>query len=111
MDLIKRGKIPLPLFNVRLHSADGALIAIPDAWWPEAGVAAEVDSREWHLSPADWERTMSRHAQMSRYGIIVLHFTPRQIRADPPGVVATIAEALKAGSARAPLPIEVLRAA
>jgi len=37
--------------------ADAVFLAMPDAWWPAAGVAVEVDSREWHLSPADWERT------------------------------------------------------
>jgi hypothetical protein len=110
MDLIKRGRLPMPLFNARLYSPDGALIAIPDAWWPEAGVAAEVDSREWHLTPADWERTMRRHAQMSSYGIIVLHFTPREIRSGPAAVIAAIAGAVKNGSARPPLPIAVRRA-
>jgi hypothetical protein len=110
MDLIKRGRLPAPLFNARLYGPDGALIAIPDAWWPEAGVAAEVDSREWHLTPADWERTMRRHAQMSSYGIIVLHFTPREIRSGPAAVIAAIAGAVKNGSARPPLPVVVRRA-
>jgi hypothetical protein len=110
MDLIKRGRLPMPLFNARLYSPDGALIAIADAWWPEAGVAAEVDSREWHLTPADWERTMHRHARMSRHGIIVLHFTPRYIRSDSAAVIAAIADAVRAGSARPPLPVTVQRA-
>jgi hypothetical protein len=110
MDLIKRGRLPTPLFNARLYSPDGALIAIPDAWWPRAGVAAEVDSREWHLAPADWERTMRRHAQMSSYGIIVLHFTPREIRSGPAAVIAAIAGAVKNGSARPPLPVAVQHA-
>lgn len=110
LDLIKRGRLPMPLLNARLYLPGGILIAVPDAWWPQAGVAAEVDSREWHLSPADWERTMRRHAEMSRHGIIVLHFTPRQIRSDPATVIAAITDALKAGAARPPLPIVVRRA-
>ena len=84
MDLIKRGRLPVPMFNARLYDDGGALIAVPDAWWPDAGVAAEVDSRQWHLSPADWERTMARHARMSQHGIIVLHFSPGQIRTSRP---------------------------
>jgi hypothetical protein len=110
LDLIKRSRLPVPLLNARIYSADGTFIACPDAWWPQAGVAAEVDSREWHLKPADWERTMSRHARMSGHGIIVLHFTPRQIRAHPARVTTAIADALKAGSARPPLPITARRA-
>ena len=59
------------------------LIAVADAWWPGAGVVAEVDSREWHLSPEDWERTLRRHARLTAEGILVLHFTPKQIRTEP----------------------------
>jgi hypothetical protein len=110
LDLIKRGRLPMPLLNAHLYSADGALIAIPDAWWPQAGVAVEVDSKEWHLKPADWERTMRRHAQMSSLGIIVLHFSPRQILTEPADVARAIADALRAGSARPPLPITARQA-
>jgi hypothetical protein len=100
MDLIKRAGLPLPMFNARLYAADGRFIAAVDAWWPEAGVAAEVDSREWHLKPADWQRTMRRHARISSHGILVLHFTPGQIRTDPAAVVAAVAGTLRAGAAR-----------
>jgi len=55
---------------------------VADAWWAAAGVAAEIDSREWHLAPAGWERTMRRHAEMISQGILVLHFSPGQ---DPLG--------------------------
>lgn len=92
-DLIKRGRLPLPLFNARLYCGN-ELIAVADAWWPEAGVVVEVDSREWHLSPRDWEKTMSRHAKLTALGILVLHFTPRQIRQEPDQVLATIRQAL-----------------
>jgi very-short-patch-repair endonuclease len=53
---------------------------------------------------------MRRHAQMSSYGIIVLHFTPREIRSGPAAVIAAIAGAVKNGSARPPLPVVVRRA-
>jgi hypothetical protein len=92
-DLIKRGHLPLPLFNARLYYAD-ELIAIADAWWPDAWVVAEVDSKEWHLSPQEWEQTMNRHARLTALGILVLHFTPRQIRDEPDQVLAIIRQAL-----------------
>ncbi len=111
MELIKRARLPEPMFNARLFAADGGFIAQPDAWWQGAGVAAEVDSREWHLKPADWERTMGRHARMSGHGILVLHFTPHQIRTEPMAVVAAITDTLRAGSARSPLPIHARPAA
>jgi len=99
-DLIKRVRLPWPMFNPGLFTADGSFIARPDAWWPREGVAVEIDSREWHLSPADWERTMRRHARMSSHGIFVLHFPPRQIRMDPATVTAAITDTLAAGAAR-----------
>ncbi len=106
-DLIRLSRLPAPVLNARLRAADGAFIAVVDAWWPDAGVAAEVDSREWHLSPADWERTMRRHAEMTGHGILVLHFTPRQIRSEPARVLSSLADALTSGRARPPLAVEV----
>jgi hypothetical protein len=47
---IRTARLPMPLFNASLDLGD-TFLAKPDAWWPDAGVAAEVDSREWHLSP------------------------------------------------------------
>jgi hypothetical protein len=79
--LVKVNKLPEPMYNARLY-AGSEFLAQPDAWWPDAGVAGEADSREWHLSPADWARTMERHARMSAQGIIVLHFTPARIKSD-----------------------------
>ena len=95
--LIRTSGLPQPLYNPKLYLPDGLFLAQPDAWWPDYGVAAEVDSREWHLSPADWEATMARHARMSVAGIVVLHFSPRQQRDQPAAVIGTIAGALRAG--------------
>ena len=99
-DLIKQSRLPMPVFNARLYVAN-VLLAVADAWWPEAGVAAEVDSREWHLSPEDWERTLQRHARLSAQGILVLHFTPKQLRTERAQVIATIRAALEARQAAA----------
>jgi len=105
--LLKRAHLPDPLFNACLFTGS-IFIAKPDCWWPDAGVAVEVDSREWHLSPDGWERTMSRRARMSSHGIIVLHCTPRQIRSEPKLVADTIKSALQAGRDRPALPIRAV---
>ena len=103
-DLIRAYRLPVPMFNPSLH--DGKVfLAKPDAWWPDAGVAAEVDSREWHLSPHDWDRTRRRHDLMAAAGIIALHFSPRQIRREPAEVARLIKQALNRGLNRPPLPI------
>ena len=105
--LLRRAKIAEPVFNARLY-ADEEFIASPDAWWPEAGVAGEVDSRAYHLSPQDHERTLARDARMAAHGITVLHFTPRQIRTQPGTVVSAIRSALAAASSRPRLPIRTI---
>jgi very-short-patch-repair endonuclease len=109
-DLIIRARLPQPLFNPRLYLGR-TFLAKPDAWWPAAAVAVEVDSREWHLLPGDWAQTLARHARMTACGILVLHFTPTQVRTEPDRVAAEIRSALRAGQGRPPLEIRTLPAA
>jgi hypothetical protein len=97
-DLLGKSGLPMPLFNASIYDdRDGTFIARPDAWWPDRGVAVEVDSHEWHLSPHDHARTLKRQRRMGKYGIVVLPFTPKQIRTEPAEVLATIRHALQTG--------------
>jgi hypothetical protein len=95
-DLILRSALPRPLFNPSLFLG-GRLLAKPDAWWPDYGVAVEVDSREWHLAPDDWEATMRRDRRLTVAGIRVLHVSPRQLRTEPDRIIRDIAAALRTG--------------
>jgi hypothetical protein len=106
--LIVRSDLPRPVFNAQLLDVDGTLIAITDAWWQEAGVAAEVDSRAYHLSAADQDRTTERHDQLTAHGILALHFSPRRIKDDPAGVLREIRQAIESGLKRPPLPVKGL---
>ncbi len=108
--LIRRGKLPPPMLNARLFVGN-ELVARPDAWWPDFGVAVEVDSKEWHLAPEMWERTMRRHTRLSALGIMVLHYSPRQIRDEPDEVLTTIRNALDRRKGQAALAIRTLPAA
>ena len=108
--LIRAAGLPAPIFNARLYIGPD-LLAVVDAWWPDAGVAVEVDSREWHLSPEDSQRTARRSRGMSAKGIIMLHVTPHQIRTEAEKIVADIRDALESGRARPPLAIRTLPAA
>jgi hypothetical protein len=110
-DLIIEACLPMPLFNSRLYLPNGTFIACPDAWWPDAGVAIEIDSRRWHLAPDDWDRTMSRHSDLGQHGIVTLHATPHQLRADPAAFMRKAANAYRAGKARPRLNIFTLPAA
>jgi len=106
--LIVRSDLPRPVFNAHLVDVDGVLIAITDAWWQEAGVAAEVDSRAYHLSAADQDRTTERHDKLTAHGILALHFSPRRIKEDPAGVLREIRQAIEKGRQRPPLPVKGL---
>jgi hypothetical protein len=71
--LIKAARLPAPLYNPALY--DGKVfLGKPDAWWPRAGVVVEIDSRAWHLSPEDWDRTRYRHDRMAT------EFAAREVR-------------------------------
>jgi very-short-patch-repair endonuclease len=105
--LIKRERLPEPMYNARLYLGD-SFIATPDAWWPDAEVAVEIESRQWHLSPRDWDATLARDARMSARGIIVLHFPPRRLRTDSAAVAAQIRSALDAGHQRGRLGIRAV---
>ncbi len=94
--LIIKSRLPMPLFNHDLY-LNGEFLARPDAWWPEAGLAAEVDSKQFHLLPEDWEHTMRRHRTMTAAGIRVLHISPGQLSNEQQQVLADIAAALKTG--------------
>jgi hypothetical protein len=109
-DLMVKARLPMPLFNPSLYAADGTFIARPDGWWPELGIAIEVDSQEWHLSPQDHADTLARGRRMARYQIVVLRFTPRQLRSEPAVVIAEIRRTLEGARGRAPLDLRTVPA-
>jgi hypothetical protein len=96
-DLLAKSRLPAPLFNASIYDSDGAFVARPDAWWPQYSVAVQIDSHEWHLSPHDHTRTLERQRRMAKLGILVLPFTPRQIRTERAETLAAIREALDSG--------------
>jgi hypothetical protein len=109
--LIKKAGLPMPLFNPELFLASGEFLARPDAWWPDAGVAIEIDSRRWHMNPDAWERTMDRHTRLGEQAIVTLHFTPHKLRSDPAFVMTKMANAYRSGIARPRLRITAVPAA
>jgi hypothetical protein len=109
--LILDSDLPKPMFNAQLFDAHGAFIATVDDWWPEAGVAGEVDSRAYHLSAADQDRTTERHDRLAAHGILLLHFPPKRIKTDPAGIIGDLRSAIEEGRRRPRLPITALPAA
>ncbi|GIF72306.1 type IV toxin-antitoxin system AbiEi family antitoxin domain-containing protein [Asanoa siamensis] len=84
---------PLLRWNPMLRLVDGSVLPTPDGWIAASAIAIEVDSQEFHYSPDGWRRTIDRHNDLSRYGVLVLHFTPAEIRAKPARVRQVIEDA------------------
>jgi len=78
--LVQRSGLPRPIWNPRLVDAvTGRFIAMPDAWFDQVGLAWEIDSYEWHLSPDDYDATLARRAAMMAAGITVVHHQPSRV--------------------------------
>jgi hypothetical protein len=71
------------LWNPVLWSPTGERLPTPDAWIDDVGIAIEIDSREYHATPDGWSRTLQRHNVLAGHGVLVLHFTPAEIRSTP----------------------------
>lgn len=107
---LKQSDLPLPEFNVTLLAPDGTFIAEVDAWWADAGVAAEIDSQEYHFYREGWLKTSERHNRMVTYGILPHHFPPRRVDTDWDGIYAELRSSIEKGLQRPRLPIIALPA-
>ena len=83
-------RLPPMLLNPILVALDGTTLPTPDGYFVQAGLAIEVDSIAHHLDGEDLRRTLNRGNVLSRYGIVVLHFTPTEIRTSPARVLRMI---------------------
>lgn len=93
--LIHTYALPEPLWNPDLHDPlTGAFLARPDAYWPAEGLALEVDSREYHLDPVSWRRTLSHRNRLAAAGLPVLAVTAEDLRGRREGVAGEIRGAL-----------------
>jgi len=101
--LILGHDLPEPEWNVDLYAADGTFLGCVDGYWRHVAVAWEIDSREWHLSPADWEATMARHMRLTAAGVIMVHTPPSRVRREAASVLADLRGTLEMAHGR-PLP-------
>jgi hypothetical protein len=106
--LIDRSDLDRPMYNADLYTLDGIFLGRPDAWFGRAGVAGEVDSREYHMRARDYEETTMRHNRMEAAGIHMLHWLPSTIKAEPGKVIADLRDAIAAGNKCPPLPIRAI---
>lgn len=89
-DALTATELPTPLWNARLYTPDGAFLASPDAYWPDEGVALEIDSAEYHYTRDAWHATLRRRLRLESHGILVVSATPSMIRDTPAEVFAAL---------------------
>jgi hypothetical protein len=102
--LLRRSRtLPAAMWNPRIVDASGRFIASPDAWFDDVAMAWELDSREWHMSPADYDLTLERRSAMIAAGIVVIATQPSRTYKAAPAVLEEL-EAAHAQAALRPRP-------
>lgn len=76
---LARSAIPPFEMNVPIVDEHGRLLYVVDLLWRELRAALEIDSREYHFGIEEWEATLDRHNQLTRYGLSVTHYPPRRV--------------------------------
>ncbi|MGH3761786.1 hypothetical protein [Actinophytocola sp.] len=101
--LVLRAGLPTPRWRVPISGPTGAHLATPDAWWDDVGLAWEVDSYAFDLTPTDYAAALRRAAHLTAAGILVVHTPPTQLR-DEPAVVADLLRAAHTQAGTRPRP-------
>ncbi|MFD7116931.1 hypothetical protein ACFWAA_07715 [Streptomyces sp. NPDC059922] len=101
--------LPDALWNPALFTPTGTFLARPDAYWPFAGVALEVDSEEYHLGVAEYRTTLRRRLLLESHGIDVTSAAPALIRDHPEELVAAIRTKLHLAKSRPARPNIIIR--
>lgn len=91
--LVRRGGLPQPLVNARRLGLE------IDFFWPDRGVAVEIDGFAFHSARGRFEDDHERDRKLRKAGITVIRFTWRQLDGHPEAVLVDAAQAL-ARSAR-----------
>ncbi|PVZ10792.1 hypothetical protein [Actinomycetospora cinnamomea] len=89
-DLHRDSDLPPVLWNPKLYTTDGTYLAQADAYFPDVGLAWEIDSLAHHLTLEDWDATLRRRARMQAAGLVVAHTRPRRLRQEKADVVAEL---------------------
>ncbi|HKJ92722.1 MAG TPA: type IV toxin-antitoxin system AbiEi family antitoxin domain-containing protein [Longimicrobiales bacterium] len=94
LQLVRKAGLPEPQCNVRLGDYE------MDAFWPDHGVAVEVDGFAYHASRHSFEHDRARDFALAARGIDVQRLTWRQINERPFVVIRRLAAVLARAEAR-----------
>ncbi|MFE2107875.1 hypothetical protein ACFXAF_18705 [Kitasatospora sp. NPDC059463] len=96
-ELVDEWLLPVPLTGPELRMRGGTFVAVPDLYWPSAGVAVEVDSELRCVGDGEaaWVRG-GRH-RMEYLGVRVVRVRGARLAEDADAVGAELREALRLG--------------
>lgn len=102
--------LPEPWWNARVCDADGRLLGVADCWVNDVAMVWEIESSEWHLSPADHEYTVRRAAKFTAAGALYVASKPKMVTNDRNGVRATLRAVYTHATNRPRPPLTAIRA-
>jgi very-short-patch-repair endonuclease len=70
----------VPAFEQNAAVIVGAACYVADFLWRELWAILEIDGRDYHFSPPEWQATLRRHAELETAGYSVIHVVPSQLR-------------------------------
>ncbi|MBD0691705.1 hypothetical protein [Streptomyces sp. CBMA123] len=95
--LVDEWLLPAPLAIPELRMRGGTYIGVPDLYWPERGVAVEVDSDLRCVSEGEAAWVRGGQHRMEYLGIRVVYVSGARLAADPDAVGGELREAYRAG--------------
>lgn len=87
--LLRDTALPAPRWRAPVHDETGMLLGIPDAWWPEVGLAWDVGPRARHHDPRVW----------STAGLTLVRTDRQRLRDAPVAVTDELVRAFAAAAA------------
>lgn len=106
--LIERSWLPAPMWNASIYTADGEWLGIADCWFDDVTMLWEIDSTEWHLSPADHDRTVAKAARFVAGGAVQVPTKPSSLWRDERSVITTLVSAYRHAAARPRPPLRAV---
>ncbi|WP_327677319.1 type IV toxin-antitoxin system AbiEi family antitoxin domain-containing protein [Kitasatospora sp. NBC_00458] len=95
--LLDEWLLPVPLTGPELRMRGGTYIAVPDLYWPEAGVAVEVDSELRCVSEGEAAWVRGGQHRMEYLGVRVVYVSGARLADEPDAVGAELREAFRLG--------------
>ncbi|MCG6496310.1 hypothetical protein [Kitasatospora sp. A2-31] len=95
--LVDEWLLPVPLAGPELRMRGGTYIAVPDLYWPQEGVAVEVDSDLRCVSEGEAAWVRGGQHRMEYLGIRVVYLSGARLAVEPDAVGAELREAFREG--------------